>query len=61
MELAEDDFGSGFVGYGSVCKSPSTCMVSKPDEEKVCWIASKTDVKVPTSSNKIGRGKEKEN
>jgi hypothetical protein len=32
-------------------------MVSKP-EEKVCWIASKTDVKVPTSRNQIGKEKE---
>lgn len=32
-------------------------MISKPEEEKVCWIASKTDVrvKVPTSRNKIGK------
>jgi hypothetical protein len=34
-------------------------MVSKPKEEKVCWIASKTDVKVPTSRSKIGKEMEK--
>jgi hypothetical protein len=32
-------------------------MVSKPEEEK--YAASKTDVKVPTSRNKIGREKGK--
>ena len=39
-------------------KPPSTCIVSKP-EEKVCWIASKSNVKVPTSRNKIGKEKER--
>jgi hypothetical protein len=32
-------------------------MESKPEEEK--YAASKTDVKAPTSRNKIGREKEK--
>jgi hypothetical protein len=30
-------------------------MVSKPEEGKICWIASKTDVKVPTSGDKTGK------
>jgi len=40
-------------------KPPSICIVNKPEEEKVCWIASKTDVKVPTSRNEIGKEIEK--
>lgn len=59
-QKAEDDFGSGFVSYGSFLQDhPSTCMVSKPEEEKVCWIAGKTDVKVSTSRNEIGMEMEK--
>ena len=54
MERAGDDFRSGLVGYGSFCKT-TIDIYGKP-EEKICWIASKADVRVPTSRNK---GKEK--
>jgi len=56
IEIKRKKIGSDFVGYGNF-----SCIVSKPEEEKVCWIASKTDVSPDLKEqDRKGKGKKME-